>query len=311
MGHDIFNASSTATWIECPWSARNAVPEPPRKQSTIDAADAGTRAHEDLEAGEIAEVEIYIDKLEHGLRRREMRVRITDECGGTLDFANFSERITTVLDGKFGKWDVPAFHNKQLFTYSAAILPNTTAEWFRFVIYQPNGLDDDPWKQWLAHRSEVEAHKHRVVAAINDRGPPKPGPHCRWCKAFQVCPAMAQDASFLIGAMSRDPLTLTPDEIVRMLRLIRALGDVKEVYEDVLTTRLKMGYAAKDATLKPGRSFRAWNDAEQAASVLYQSFGPRGVKPVSPAQAEKLGIAGKQYVSIGAHKPEAPLKAAY
>ena len=72
-----------------------------------------------------------------------------------------------------------------------------------------------------------------------------------------------------------------------------------------------MGYAASGATLKPGRSFRAWSDNEQAAKVLYESFGPRGIKPVSPAQAEKLGLAGKQYAVVGAHRPEAPLKAMY
>lgn len=311
MGHDTFNASSTATWIECSWSARNAVPNPPRKQSTAEAAKRGTELHTLMEAGEIPDVEVFISRLEPGEQRRELRVKITDDCGGTLDFGNFNPYVVTILDGKFGKWDVPAFHNMQLFTYSAAVLPQTTAEWFRFVIYQPDGLDEDPWKQWVAHRSEVEAHRMRVLRAINDRSPPKPGPHCRWCKAFQACPAMASDAGFLIGAMSRDPTTLTPDEIVRMLRLIRALGDVKDVYEEILTTRLKMGYAADGATLKPGRAFRAWNDAEQAVGVLYQNFGPKGVKPISPAQAEKLGPAGKQYAAIGAHKPEAPLKAVY
>lgn len=311
MGHDIFNASSTATWIECSWSALNAVPEPPKKQSTVDAADRGTALHEILETGVLSDVEDFISKLEPGEQRRELRVKITDNCGGTLDFGNFSASFVTILDGKFGKWDVPAFHNKQLLTYGAAVLPQTTAEWFRFVIYQPTGLDDEPWKQWVAHRSEVEAHRLRVLRAINDRSPPKPGPHCRWCKAFQACPAMATDAGFLVGAMSRDPMTLTPDEIVRMLRLIRALGDVKDVYEEVLTTRLKMGYAAEGATLKPGRSFRAWNDVEQAATTLYQNFGPKGVKPVSPAQAEKLGFMGKQYAAVGAHKPDAPMKAHY
>ena len=220
-----------------------------------------------------------------------------------------------MLDYKFGKWDVDAYHNKQLLTYAAIVLNEMqelqNTEWFRLVIYQPNGLDENPFKQWVAHRSEVETHKMRVLAAIADRSPPRPGPQCRWCKAFQTCPAMSTDAGFLMGAMSRDPATLTPDETVRILRIIRALGDVKDVYEDVLTARLKMGYTADGATLKPGRRFRAWNDAIQAATVLYQHYGPKGIKPLSPAQAEKLGIEGKKYAAVGAHKPEAELKASY
>jgi Protein of unknown function (DUF2800) len=312
VSHDTFNASSTATWIECSWSALNAVPEPPKKASTAEAADAGTAKHTTMEGGGIPEVEAFLAQLEGGgIMVREARVRLTDDCGGTVDIFNDSLRVATILDAKFGKWDVPAKHNKQLMTYAACLLPMTRAEWWRFVIYQPNGLDEKPWKQWIHHRSEIEAHRERVLRAVADRSAPRPGPWCRWCNAFQACPAMATDAGFLIGAMSRRIEDLTPDEIVRMLRMIRALGDVKDVYEEALTVKLKLGYTAEGATLKPGRSFRSWNDQEQAATVLYQQFGVRGVKPVSPAQAEKLGPAGKQYAVVGAHKPEADMKASY
>ena len=311
MGHDIFNASSTATWLECSYSALHAVPEPLKKASTAIAAEAGTTQHEVMEAGGLPDVEAFLAQLEDGELYREIRVRVTDDCGGTADAVNDAPRIVTVFDAKFGKWDVAAYHNKQLLTYGAAWLPRTEAEWFRFVIYQPNGLDEDPWKQWVAHRSEVEAHRERVLRAIQDRSAPKPGPHCRWCKAFQVCPAMSTDAGFVMGAMSRRIEDLTPDELVRLLRLIRALGDVKQVYEDALATKLKLGYTAQGAALKPGRSFRAWNDPVQAAEYLHSKFGAKGVKPVSPAQAEKLGSEGKQYAIVGAHKPEAELKVSY
>ena len=312
MSHDIFNASSTATWIECSWSALNAVPEPLKKASTAEAAAAGTAKHEAMETGDVPEVEAFLAQLEPGGLMREVRVKVSRDCGGTADVLNDNQEIVTILDGKFGKWDVAAFHNLQLLTYSAAWLPTTPAEWFRLVIYQPHGLDDDPWKQWVASRAEVEAHKARVLRAIADRSAPKPGPHCRWCKAFQACPAMTTDAGFVMGAMSRRIEDLTADELVRLLRLIRALGDVKEVYEEALTVKLKLGYPnTQGAALKPGRSFRAWNDDQQAAAVLMQHFGPKGVKPVSPAQAEKLGPAGKQYAVVGAHKPEAPMRVSY
>ena len=88
MSHDVFNASSTATWLECSWSALNAVPDPPKKESTIAAADAGTAEHEIMEEGGIPEVEAFIAQLEPGEQFRELRVRITDNCGGTVDFLN-------------------------------------------------------------------------------------------------------------------------------------------------------------------------------------------------------------------------------
>ncbi len=308
MSHDTFNASATATWLECSWSALNRVP---KKASTIEAADAGTARHEDMEAGDVPDVEAFIAQLEPGTVHREMRVRLTDDCGGTLDIFNHAPHIVTLIDGKFGKWDVPAYHNKQVLTYGACLLAMTDAEWWRFVIYQPDGLDDDPWKQWVAHRSEVEAHRDRVLRAIADRSAPKPGPHCRWCDAFQACPAMTTDAGFVMGAMTRRIEDLTTQELVRLLRLIRALGDVKAVYEDALSAHLKMGRTAEGAVLKPARSFRSWNDERQAAEYLHQHFGTAGVKPLSPAQAEKLGPAGKTYAAVGAHKPAGEMKASY
>jgi len=323
--HSVFAPSSAATWLECSFAALNAVPDPPRKASTVDASDEGTRVHalfeaavrgdhpneDDHAAAAIALGMDFVRQLEQGELHTELRVTLTPECWGTTDLFNDASKIVTVLDVKNGKWDVPAYHNKQMLTYGAALLDRTPAEWWRFVIFQPNGLDEEPFKQWVAHRSEVIAHRERVLRAIADRSAPKPGPHCRWCKAFQQCPAMTTDAGFVMGAMTRRIEDLTTQELVRLLRLIRALGDVRPVYEEALTTHLKLGRTADGAQLKPGRAFRAWNDAAQAATVLYQHFGVAGVKPVTPAQAEKLGLAGKTYAAVGAHKPEAELKASY
>ena len=326
MAHALFPPSSSATWLECSWSARNAVPEPPKKAETAAAADEGTRRHELLseavldgwlpEQGDEAREQIalamdFIRQLEPGTRYSEQRVTVTAECWGTADLFNDSPYIATVLDAKFGKWDVDAYHNKQALTYGAGFLERSRAEWWRFVIFQPNGLDETPFKQWVAHRSEVEAHRARVLQAVQDRSPPKPGPQCRWCNAFHSCPAMTTDAGFVMGAITRRIEDLTTEELVRLLRLIRALGDVKQVYEDALTTHLKMGRTAEGATLKAGRAWRTWNDERQAAEYGWQHYGSAGVKPLSPAQLEKLGIAGKQYAAIGAHKPTAELKASY
>lgn len=326
-GHAIFAPSSSATWLECSFSALNAVPDEPKPVSTKAAADEGTRVHSLLEnaitamefpeegdtaADAIALGMDFIRQLEPGTMQAELKVTLVkDWCDGTTDLFNKAPRIATVLDLKNGKWDVDAYHNKQMLTYGSALLDECDAEWWRFVIFQPNGLEEKPFKQWVAHRSEVEAHKIRVLRAIADRSAPKPGPHCRWCKAFQTCPAMSTDAGFVMGAMARRPEDLTPEELVRLLRIIRALGDVKAVYDDVLTAKLKMGYHAPGAVLKPGRAFRAWNDATQAAKVLYEVYGEKGVKPISPAQAEKLGLEGKKYAAVGAHKPEGTLKASY
>jgi len=315
MGHDIFNASATATWIECPWSALNGVPNPPRKASTVEASEAGTEKHERMEAGEVPDVEAFLSQLEDpGYIRREYRVRLTENCGGTIDVFAPHYRVTTILDGKFGKWDVSAFHNLQLLTYSASTLKETDAEWFRFVIYQPHGLDEDPWKQSIHHRSEVIAHRDRILRVIGTNNPqPKPGPHCRWCKGFQVCPAMHDDGNFVMAAISRPPESLTTQELVRLLRLVRALGDMKAVYEEHLTMHLRLGRTAEGASLKTSRTFRAYNDERQAAQFVAEKYGVQHLKPPSPAQLEKLGPEGKAYAQpgMGVHKPTGEPKASY
>lgn len=325
-GHADFSPSSSATWLACPYSARDAAPDDFKKQSTKDASDEGTRVHALLEmalidgasphredpARDAVDAAVsFINKLEDGTVHSEFKITVSQECYGTTDVYNNSHQIATIFDLKNGKWDVDAYHNKQMMTYAAGLLAHNPAPWWRLVIFQPNGLNDNPFKQWVAHRSEIEAHRAKVIAATQDRSGPKPGPHCRWCKKFSQCEAMSMDANFVVGAVSRRPEDLTPNEIVRLLRLIRALGDVKDAYEDLLAARLKLGYAADGAALKPGRSFRAWNDQQQAATVLFQHYGAKAIKPVSPAQAEKLGIEGKKYAAVGAHKPEAELKVHY
>lgn len=327
MSHAVFAPSASGTWIECSYSARNGVPEAPKPVKTQLAATEGQRVHTlfetaisgmefpdegDTAADAIAQGMAFIRQFEPGELHAELQIRLSLECGGTTDVFNDAEPIATVLDLKNGKWDVDAYHNKQMLSYAAMLLERSRAEWWRLVIFQPNGLDEEPFKQWVAHRSEVELHRAKMLHAINDRSAPRPGPWCRWCSAFQQCPAMSTDAGFVMGAMSRPPESLTTDELVRLCRLIRALGDAKPVYEDALTTHLKMGRTSTlGASLKPGRSFRSWNDPQQAATYLQQQFGVKAVKPVSPAQAEKLGVAGKVYASVGAHKPPAEHKASY
>jgi len=326
MAHAIFAPSSAATWLECSFSARNSVPEAPKPLKTQLAADEGTRGHEllalavaehafpddvDSKAEAVALGVDFVQRLEPGELYTELKVELAHECGGTTDLFNDHPNIATVVDYKFGKWDVDAYHNKQMLTYAAALLNQCEAEWWRLVIFQPNGLDETPFKQWVAHRSEVIAHRGRVLRQIADRSAPRPGPWCRWCNAFQQCPAMATDAGFVMGAMSRAPETLTSEELVRLLRIIRALGDVKAVYDDALLVKMKLGHLPAGASLGPGRSFRQWNNPEQAAEIVAQHHGIRALKPPSPAQAEKLSAAMKQYVAVGAHKPEAPQKAFY
>ena len=337
--HAIYAPSSAARWLKCPPSATLSQGLPQRPSL---AAQEGTRVHTVVEralrTGEMppppapwvqlknmpdyevaAYIRHFVQQLGAGQLQIEKRVWLMKGCWGQLDAGHLGQEVITILDFKNGSWDVEARDNKQLLTYAATFLEDyPNVQWFRLVIFQPNSWmnkinpeQQDGFKQHLHTRAEVEAHRQAVENALAYVGPPIPGPHCRWCPAFSRCPAMSQDANFLMAAISRDPQILLPIELVRMLRIIRGVSDMKEMLENELTSRLKNGATVNGAELKPTRKWTAWNDERQAAEKLYQMHGVRGVKPITPSAAKKLSAEAELYAEMASHKPEPELKASY
>ena len=334
--HALYPPSAMARILACPPSAALAANLPER---TNDKAQEGTRVHSVIEHAlrtqtlppafpwigafnrnmpdrdVVQRVFDYIKQLGPGMLFVEHKVALSENVWGTLDIGHAADTIT-VFDYKNGGFDVQVKDNKQLLTYAASFLDAyPTVQWFRLVIFQPNswGADDDNmgFKQHVHSRTEVEAHRQAVAAAVAYTGPVRPGPHCRWCPAIPTCPAMSQDANFMMAAISRDASMLTAHELVRMLRLIRAVSDMKGKLEDSLTERLKAGAVVDGASLRKSTLWAQWNDERHAVMHLYQAFGPRGVKPLTVAQAKKLGPAGEQYAAVASHRPEPELKASY
>lgn len=338
--HAVFAPSSAARWLKCPPSAKLSQGLAQRPSA---AAIEGSRVHAVVEhalrTGEIPPPPLpwlvtknmpdnevatyildYIKQLGAGQLLIEQRVWLAKGCWGHLDGSHIrNPEIITVLDYKNGGWDVEAKDNKQMLTYAACFLDEyPEVQWYRLVIFQPNSWmnkinpeQSDGFKQHIHTRLEVENHRQAVMNALAYEGPPIPGPHCRWCPAFSKCPAMSQDANFLMGALARDPQILLPSELVRMLRIIRGVYDMKDLLETELTSRLKNGATVEGAELKPLRKWQAWNDERQAAERLWQLAGAKGVKPVTPAAAKKLSAEAAQYAELASHKPESEMKASY
>lgn len=338
--HAVYSPSSAARWLKCPPSAVLSQGMP---RMTNPAAIEGTRVHAVVEralrTGEIPPpplpweslknmsdrdvaiyVRDYVNQLGAGELLIEQRVWLTKGCWGHLDFSHIrNPEIITVLDYKNGGWDVQAQDNKQMLTYAATFLDDyPDVQWFRLVIFQPNSWankinpeQSDGFKQHLHTRQEVIDHRQAVINAIAYTGPPIPGPHCRWCAAFSKCPAMSQDANFLMAAISRNPETMLPSELVRMLRIIRGVYDMKDLLERELTNRLMDGATVEGAELKPARKWQSWNDERQAAEKMWQLAGAKGVKAVTPAAAKKLSTEAAQYAEMASHKPESELRAVY
>lgn len=337
--HAIFAPSSAARWLACPPSATLSQGLPDRPNP---AAIEGSRVHgvveKALRTGEVpppplpwlvsknmSDDEVvryilnYVKQLGAGQLTIEQRVWLAKGCWGHLDAGHVGPEVITIIDYKNGGWDVEAKNNKQLLTYAATFLDDhPKAQWFRLVIFQPNSWmnkinpeQQDGWKQHIHSRQDVEAHREAVLSAIAYQGPPIPGPQCRWCSAFTRCPAMSQDANFLMGAISRDPSIMLPSELVRMLRIIRGVYDMKDTLENELTSRLKNGATVEGAELKATRKWTVWNNDTDASQRLFQLHGVKGVKPITPAAAKKLSTEAAQYAEMASHKPEPEMKASY
>jgi hypothetical protein len=336
--HALFAPSAMARILACPPSAVLSAGLPERVSGP--AAGEGTRVHKVLEQslrtstlpeampwdalkGSMPDRDVvlrtraFIDQLEPGQLLVEHKVTLlAGTCWGTLDIGKLGEEIITVFDYKNGGFDIQAKDNKQGLTYAATFLDSHPhVNWFRIVIFQPNSWgaqgDDFGFKQHVHSRAEVIAHRQQVTDAVNYAGPVKPGPHCRWCDAIPACPAMSQDAYFLMACISRDTSTLSPHELVRMLRITRALGDRKDELEGRLTDALKAGAQVEGAKLKQSTKWEQWNDERHAVAHLYQIYGERGVKPLTVSAAKKLGTAGEQYARMASHRPPPEDKASY
>lgn len=335
--HAVFAPSSAHRWLECPASAVLAADEPNRRS---EAADEGTRVHKLVERAMRGEgmpaaddpglyaVNLsldYVRQLGPGSLFAEHRVTYNDDVWGTCDLAHVTpdETIVTLVDYKNGAYDVPVKNNKQMLSYGACKRRTyPMAQWYRFVIIQPNSKsagDVEPVKQDVVSAAEVEAHAERIEDAVHRAKAgeaPRPGAHCRWCPAFGKCPATQSLLGFITEAV-KFPADQVPDAtMVRLLQVLKGFEDYRKLVDAELTKRMLAGRQVPGATLDTTVTRRAWKDDTLAAQALYQHYGAAGIRPVSPADADKLGAHGKALAKVGAvgslaYKPPGQPKAKY
>lgn len=323
--HAKFAPSSAARWLECPASA---ILSASVSEESGDEAVEGQRVHTIVEnairlnapipAEEPEDVTFavelvldYVEKL--GGRQTvqaETRVKMSDDVWGTTDILQLHPYVTTIGDYKNGALDVEAYLNKQLLTYSAAVMEeHGPSKFYRLAVFQPNSRTagyQPEVKQWIATLEEVEAHREKVLEAVQ-RGlggeGPRPGSHCRYCKAFGRCSATQEILPFLTHAITMAPSEVHPNAALRLLQVLRGLGDFKKNLEKDLVKRIAVGMTVPGMRVEPSATHRKWVDERLAVQRLVTAYGWSGVDPVSPATAEKMGDQGKDIVRQLAFKP--------
>ena len=322
--HAKFAPSSASRWLLCPYSAVIGASLPNRDS---EASLEGTRVHglierailtgtlpdaepEDVTYG----VELVLSYTEQlaafGDVHAEHKLVLSDDVWGTADVFQANPDVTTILDYKNGGFDVQAVSNKQLLTYAAGALEqHGPSKHYRLVIIQPNSRtagDVPDVKQALVTLEQVEVHRELVLEAVK-RGlggeDPQSGRHCRYCDAFGNCEATQQMLPFISTAIKLMPHEVPDAMAVKMLRVLRGMGDFKKNLEDDLMKRFAAGAQVPDATVGTTSTHRKWQDERLAATMLMEKFGMVGVDPVSPATAEKMGAAGKNIAAQLAFKP--------
>ena len=321
--HAVLSASGAHRWAYCTGSrkAEEGLPD-----TTSPAAAEGTEAHTLA-----SETLIHGDKLLDRYDDQEMaeNVRVyTDYCRqvgahadtvliehkvdysdwvpdakGTLDYCAIKDGTATLVDLKYGHYEVSAQNNLQGTCYDLGVLADLgfifNIDTFVFVIVQPRLDRIDEWSisvpellkrgEWLSQRAEE---------AMTDDAPRTPGEsQCRFCKAKATCGALQKlTADTLMVefddlAAAANPDTLTEEQLAKALSNKALIVGWLEAVERQARTKLEAGETFPGWKLVAGKANRRWVDEDKALTALARLLGGRKnattTKILSPAQAEK------------------------
>lgn len=129
----------------------------------------------------------------------------------------------------------------------------------------------------------------------------------------------ANDIYDRLQALVADMRALDADKLesanlVPMIKAVQSVGafaatiDAQIQLRAIGNNELIPGVLVKDAV-----THRKWSDQETAEALAQETFGDAAFSRtlLSPAQIEKLGKEGKDFVAVASYKPEGQKKASY
>lgn len=103
--------------------------------------------------------------------------------------------------------------------------------------------------------------------------------------------------------------------LVPMVKAVQSIGAYSAALDAQIQTRaIANNELIPGVMVKPTVTHRRWTEPETAAQLAQECVGDDAFEPKtlkSPAQMEKLGDKGKQFVAVASFKPEAGKKAVY
>lgn len=215
------------------------------------------------------------------------------DCHGTADALIISKDCLTVYDFKYGRGlRVEAYDNPQLKIYAlgALRLCKEQPANVRLVIAQPRngGLshwDTTPLELYTWAYEELVP---TASLAYKGHGQQAAGPWCQFCKVAGTCRQAAANAG-LAEAMTKEPGTLTPQEVAAILPRLAPLRKWAQAVEDAALSK------ALDGTPFPGlklvdssRAVRTITDPEAVAAALISQLDFEEEEVFKPKELKSL-----------------------
>lgn len=321
MAHSRIGASSAYRWMACPGSVQ-LTREIEATGVDVTSPDSpagieGTLAHailaacliNDIDAWELAmeegvtsemivHVQTTLDELRRfrGTRFIEQKISLAHlhpDAFGTLDFAVTDWHDTlTVIDFKYGRYNVDPVNNPQLKFYALGMLELAPlVENIRIGIIQPKVQGPNVvWGGELT-RTELEQWgkelKHCMDMTDDESAPLSPGTHCHFCPVKSHCPAQSEMISDTFAGQ-KSPKDMTDKELGDRLSEAKHLKAYFDTLEAEAYSRLEANRKVEGWKLVPARTARKWADG--AEQKVVDAYGERAYKKTlqTPAAIEKL-----------------------
>lgn len=239
---------------------------------------------------------------------------------GTPDFWAHLANVIYVKDFKFGFGFVDEFENWQMLDYAAGVLDELKlsdeqlAETFiDMEIVQPRYYSGDQVRSWRIKASDLQQYvkimSYQTHKALMADAECVSGDHCKNCTARRACPAARQSSYWAMQVSTEaTPINLPAsalgvelDYIKRGIAALEAQESGLEAYAEALIIKGEIvpGYARQ-----PTKGKRAWSADDEQVIMIGSATGVdlRSPKPVTPSQAERLGI-NKTFIESQTHRP--------
>lgn len=328
--------SNAGRWVPCPASPALEAPYP---DDESEDAREGTAAHwvaaqvlgghhalDELTdratpngvivTGEMVEhVQTYIDTVGPGaVIERELPSAIPGVDPGTPDALRIEGNRGHIWDFKYGYNIVGAVGNWQGACYAVNLFAKH--EWMleevTFTVVQPRPFHyEGRVRSWTITRDWAWLLYTQLTAASaatdNPTAPAVTGPHCSYCRALHVCESARRAGMNGVDvSLRQQSATVEGEELAGELRTLRRA-------RDAITKRLDALESHAMSVIDSGRVVPGWSidrafgrrkwTGDVATLEALTGVKLREERPVSPAQARKLGVDDK-LIDMFATTPE-------